>query len=277
MTMTTGAAPRDFAELRSLLIQRRDSLPKRLKQLADFAMSQPDEIALGNLVSVGQMVGVPASTLVRFAKALGFEGFPDLQAVFRERLRGYLPDYDERLSRMREQKQARAGALGLLDGLSQASTSSLSRLQANLKEADVERSVSRLAKADTIYVLGQRRAFPLASYAAYLFSRLRLRSVLIDNLGSLGGETMSFASPHDALFALSFTPYTPLTVELTQQAADRKIPIVAITDSVFSPLAGLTEALFEVAEADYQGFRSTAATTALIMTLAILVAERRSG
>ncbi len=277
MTTTAGTAPRDFADLKFMLMQRRDSFPKRLKQLADFAMRRPDEIALGNLVSIGQMAGVPASTLVRFAKSLGFDGFPELQALFRDQLRDRLPDYDERLRRLREREESRQGTLGLLDDLCEVAAASMAHLQATAEEADFERALARLADAQTIFVLGQRRAFPIASFMAYMLARLRLRSVLVDNVGSFGTETMSFATPRDVLVAVSFTPYTPLTVELAAAAAERGIPIVAVTDSLFSPLASLTDTRFEIVEKDFQGFRSSAATMSLVATLAIAAAERKQG
>ncbi len=178
MTTTAGTAPRDFADLKFMLMQRRDSFPKRLKQLADFAMRRPDEIALGNLVSIGQMAGVPASTLVRFAKSLGFDGFPELQALFRDQLRDRLPDYDERLRRLREREESRQGTLGLLDDLCEVAAASMAHLQATAEEADFERALARLADAQTIFVLGQRRAFPIASFMAYMLARIRCSAPL---------------------------------------------------------------------------------------------------
>ncbi len=57
--------------------------------------------------------------------------------------------------------------------------------------------------------------------------------------------------------------------------ADRGIPLVSITDSAFSPLAECATEWFEVAEADFAGFRSLSATMALAMALTVSVAERR--
>ena len=53
------------------------------------------------------------------------------------------------------------------------------------------------------------------------------------------------------------------------------VPVIAITDSAFSPLARDAEIWFEVAEANFEGFRSLAATLALAMTLTVAVAEKR--
>ena len=86
---------------------------------------------------------------------------------------------------------------------------------------------------------------------------------------------MTFAGPKDAVLAISFTPYASETVALTREAAGRGVPVVAITDSPFSPLAQLAGLWIEVSEANFEGFRSMAATLTLAMTLTVAIAERR--
>ena len=69
--------------------------------------------------------------------------------------------------------------------------------------------------------------------------KLSVRNVLIDAIGGLAQEELGFATKRDAVLAISFTPYASETVALAQAAAARNVPIVAITDSGFSPLASL--------------------------------------
>ncbi len=89
---------------------------------------------------------------------------------------------------------------------------------------------------------------------------------------------IGFASGRDAAIVISFSPYAPTTVEETRALSEQGVPIVAITDSAFSPLAQFARIWFEVAEADFAGFRSLSATMALAMALSVGVAEkRRSG
>jgi DNA-binding MurR/RpiR family transcriptional regulator len=110
---------------------------------------------------------------------------------------------------------------------------------------------------------------------AYAFGKLGIRHVLIDSVGGMAGEVASFAEKEDAIFAISFTPYASETIALAAQAADRGVPIVAATDSPFSPLAQRAGIWFEVVEADVEGFRSLSASFALVTTLTVAVAERR--
>ena len=75
----TGTPPRDFESLKAMRLGNHDSLPPRLVQLAAFALENPDEIALGTAASIAAQAAVQPSTLIRFAKRLGYSGFSDLQ------------------------------------------------------------------------------------------------------------------------------------------------------------------------------------------------------
>ena len=132
-----------------------------------------------------------------------------------------------------------------------------------------------LAKAETIYLVGQRRSFCVSHYLAYALAQLGVRAILVDNVGGIGPDQMARADEKDALIAVSFSPYSPVTIALARQRAQKQTPIVVITDSALSPLAGIADARFEIVESDFGAFRSLAATFCLAMTLAVAVAERR--
>lgn len=267
-------APRDFPTLRALIAARAPSLPRRLTQVATYALDHPDEIAFGTAASVAQHSGVQPSTLVRFSQALGYAGFSDLQDVFRARLRDRVPSYEERLKQLRE--HGGASKLGLLlQGFADAAERSVADLRVKLDPAILDKAVEILAGADTIYLVGLRRSFPITSYMAYAMGKLGVRNVLVDGIAGLGAEQIGFISPRDAVLAISFTPYASETVNLAHAARARHAKVVSITDSIFSPIASIADAWLEIVEADFEGFRSMAATMALAMTLTVAVAGRR--
>ena len=269
------SAPRDFAALRALIVNRAQDLPRRLTQVASYALDNPDEIAFGTAASVAQNAGVQPSTLVRFSQALGYQGFSDLQDVFRSRLRERVPSYDERLAQLREHGLNASKAQALLDGFAEAASRSVAEFQAKADPAAIEKAVEILSGAETIYLAGLRRSFPITSYMAYAMGKLGIRNLLVDGIAGLGAEQTSFISGKDALLAISFTPYASETVALATAAKARGARIVSITDSVFSPIAPVADVWLEVVEANFEGFRSMAATMALAMTLTVAVAGRR--
>jgi DNA-binding MurR/RpiR family transcriptional regulator len=266
--------PRNFEQLKELLLARRDELPRRLVQVADFALENPDDIAFGTVASVAADAKVQPSTLIRFAQTIGYAGFSDLQDVFRSQLKSRWPDYRERLTRLDANEKAESAG-SILNGFAESAIASIERVRNTISAADIDRAAGLLAKADIIYLLGLRRAFPVTAYLAYALGKLGLRAVLADQVGGLAPEQLGRATRRDALVAVSFTPYTPMTVELSRQVAQSKVPVIAITDSPFSPLAPNASVQLEIVEADHAGFRSLSATLCLAMTLAVATGARR--
>jgi DNA-binding MurR/RpiR family transcriptional regulator len=273
---SASAAPPHYEALRAALITRRESMPKRLRQLADFALARPEEIAFGTVATIAGHAGVQPSALVRFAQHMGYAGFSELQQIFRARLREGFPDYRDRLRVLRETTADGTHGTALLDGFLGAAALSLERARGSVEAAALDEAVRVLAGAHTIYLLGARRVFPVAAYLAYAFGQLGIRAYLIDHVAQLGPEQLATATDADAVLAISFTPYASTTVELAATASRRGVPVVAITDSAFSPLVSGSRVWLEVAEADYGAFRSLAASFALAMALAVGTAERRS-
>jgi DNA-binding MurR/RpiR family transcriptional regulator len=266
--------PQDYESLRNLVLEKRSALPKRIAQIAAYALDNPDEIAFGTAASIAASAGVQPSTLIRFAQFLGFDGFTSLQSVFRERMRERTVSYEDRLKALRGGGATQNRAI--FDGFVESATRSLEAVSRSFDDGMLDRAVDILAGAETIYLLARRRSYPITSYMAYALGKLKIRYMQVESAAGFDPEIMSFASPKDALVAISFSPYASATVDHARILAEQGVPVVAITDSAFSPLAQSAKVWFEVAEADCAGFRSLSATMALAMTLAVAVAERRS-
>ncbi|MCV9943521.1 MULTISPECIES: MurR/RpiR family transcriptional regulator [unclassified Rhizobium] len=266
--------PRDFESLRSIIIERKASMPKRLAQVAAFALGNPDEIAFGTTASIAAASDVQPSTLVRLAHHLGYGGFSDLQSIFRERLRDRTLSYEERLVTL-EQASGDDEDANLLSGFIAAASQSVNRLAATVQSDTFTKAVNILASAETIYLIAKRRSYPLTAHMTYAFSKLNIRHQIVASPNGVDPEMVQFATPKDAAIAASFSPYAADSLNQSQELADRGVPVIAITDSAFSPLAACATHWFEVAEADFAGFRSLSASMALTMALPVAIAERR--
>ena len=267
--------PQEFSKLRDLIVEARKSMPKRLAQVAAYTIECPDDIAFGTVSRISEQAAVQPSTLVRFAKALGYQGFSQLQSVFQQRLRDRPNNYEARLQAFDAHASGRSPAMALVEGLSQAAIGSIEKFRERIKLDTLDEAAQILAGAETIYLIGIRRSYPITSYLSYALGTLGIRTVLIGSPNGVDRELLSFAGPRDAALAVSFTPYAPATVEYTRQIAAQKAPLVAVTDSPFSPLVFNARVWFEIVENDFEGFRSLAATMTLAAALAVAVAEQR--
>src|SRR5215204_2486306 len=158
----------DHHELHRLIVSRYNELPPVLKRIAEFAIDHPNDIALKPVTTVAARAGVQPSALVRFAKTLGFEGFSDLKQVLQGRLTERRQSYQDRLGSVAETETLRAGQASdsdaLLKTFAEAGKAALDHLAAETDRARLDQAMALLAKAKSIYILGQRRSFPIAAY-----------------------------------------------------------------------------------------------------------------
>ena len=267
--------PQDFDALRAAILERKGELPKRLTQVAAYALDHPDEIAFGTAASIALSADVQPSTLVRFAQHFGFDGFSGLQLLFRARLRERTSSYEDRLRALEQNSTSLAESTMILNGFIAAAHRSIDAIGTAVDPEAFERAVAILARADTIYLLAKRRSYPISSYMAYAFGKLKVKSQLVGTAAGIDDDLLAMSTPQDAAFAVSFSPYASESAVQARTLAARGVPVVSLTDSAFSPLAECSREWFEVVEADHAGFRSLSASMAFAMALTVSIAEKR--
>jgi DNA-binding MurR/RpiR family transcriptional regulator len=273
-TRTRQATPEPggYDALRAEIARQHSRFSNRLKLIAEFALDYPTEMALGTVAEVAQRANVQPSAIVRFARALGYAGFTDIQQVFRSRLvASVAPSYKERIAGLRrdgrfhDTKTPRA----VLARFTSEGTLALDMLQESVSEKDLSRAITIIGSALTIYVLGLGGSFPVAAHLTYVLRKLGRRVVLLDGLGSALGEQASSATPRDALIAISFKAYNPDTRRLFPELVARKVPAVVITDSLLSPLVQGAKVVFEIPDMPEAALRTMVAPMCLVQSIAV--------
>lgn len=267
----TAAAPASVDEFRDRLAAITTDLPRRLRQCADFIAANSDRIAVSTVAELAAGADVPPSALMRFCQIMGFSGFSEMQKLFRE---AYAPGWPDYSTRLRNLKDGGAGSpTALLAEFVEAGRLSLEALAKTVDEGALAQAVALLAKAGTVHIVGYRRAFPVASYLAYVFGKMSVPSMLHDGVGKLDHR---FAlRDGDAVLAITFAPYGEETLALAQEARDRGLIVVGITDRITSPLARMADTIVTVPEVDFGAFRSLSATIALALSLAVAVGSAK--
>ena len=261
-----------YDELRGAIAQRHRALSGRLQQIAEFVLDHPTEVALGTVAEVAGRSGVPPSAIVRFAHALGFGGFTEMQQVFRSRLvAGVAPSYKARLARMKHEEKSILGrkpaaVLGRFVAEAQSALVTLSQ-SAHARELDAATAI--LAKARDIYLLGLGGSFPVATHLAYVLRKLGRRVMLLDGIGGSIHEQSHPAGPEDALVAISFRNYYPDTARLFPELVARNVPAISITDSLLSPIVEGASVVFEIQDMPEPALRTLVAPMCLVQALAI--------
>ena len=270
--MNKAATAMSYDELRGAIAQRHRALSGRLQQIAEFVLDHPTEVALGTVAEVAERSGVPPSAIVRFAHALGFGGFTQMQQVFRSRLvAGVAPSYNARLARMKHEERSILGRkpAAVLGRFVAEAQSALLALSQSAHARELEAATGILAKARDIYLLGLGGSFPVATHLAYVLRKLGRRVVLLDGIGGSIHEQSHPATSEDALVAISFRNYYPDTARLFPELVARRVPAISITDSLLSPIVEGATVVFEIQDMPEPALRTLVAPMCLVQALAI--------
>ena len=265
--------PTTAEELRALILQRHASMSKRLKQIARYVLDEPNAVALETLAVLAERSGVQPSAIVRFAKSFGFDGATQMQRLFRDGLlaRNASLDYSDRVREFTRSVEGRVAGdpAQVLSEFVEGNLLALTNLRGATEAKDLAAAVKLIAQADTVYVCGFRRSFPVAAYLAYSLHQVDKKTVFIDSVGGMTRQQVHSIGKDDLLIAVSYHPYAEEAVQLIDSAVDRRCRVLTISDSLVSPVAKPATLVLQVREAEVHKFRSLSASMCLAQALVI--------
>lgn len=263
-------APADLDTLKELIAKRYDSLSGRLQQVADFVTDQPMLVAVETMATIAKQANVPLSTLSRFSNAMGFDGFTSMQVLFRDQYLNRPRDYKERVRKAREMEDVpHDSPQAIFQDFGHANIEALEQLQVSVSPQKLERAVALMDGAETIYIQGTRRAYPVAFYLWYALMKSDKSVVLLDDHGGMLSPLTRRMNEKDVLFAITFNPYAEETSQLIDDACKKNVPIVCITDNQMTPHGSKMDVCFEVQEGELMGFRSLSSSMYLAQAIAV--------
>ncbi|MCM0648515.1 MurR/RpiR family transcriptional regulator [Clostridium swellfunianum] len=207
-------------------------LSKGQKLIAEYILKHYDKAAFMTAAKLGISVGVSESTVVRFANELGFSGYPKLQKALQELIKTRLTTV-QRLELSNDFISEESALKGVLK-------SDMENIRATLEkinQKNFEEVVNSIFGAKKIYVIGLRSSTALAEFLGFYLN------LILDNVKIVGYgisdifEQIINISEDDLLIGIGFPRYSSRTVEALNFAQSRGAKVVALTDSLLSPLA----------------------------------------
>ncbi|MFT3791479.1 MAG: MurR/RpiR family transcriptional regulator [Rudaea sp.] len=268
-----NSAPASAEELRQAILGRYKTLSKRLQQIARYVLDEPNAVALETLAVLAERTGVQPSAIVRFAKSFGFDGAAQMQRIFRNGLLssnaslGY-GDRVREFSRTVDGKRVNAPAQVLAEFI-EGNVMALQHLEEIVDKAAFAKAVDLVAQADTVYVAGFRRSYPVAAYLAYSLHQVDKRAVLIDGVGGMTRQQFHGLTRNDLLLVVSYHPYAEEAIHLIEGAVEKRCKVLSISDSLVGPIAQPATQVLQVREAEIRKFRSLSASMCLAQALVI--------
>lgn len=258
-----------MSEVAERIARSRDLLSPAERQVAEVVLRQPEGVAFGTVAEVAAVADTSGATVVRLATRLGYQGFSDLQASVRDAIGARLRPAVERI-----RSEVTPDVLG---STLAAELENVRRTLAAVDPVAFERAVDLLADAarpvrvlagDAQAGIGTMLATDLGILRPDVAEAQGSPAAVVRRLAPLAG------GPAPVVMAIDLRRYERGVVDAARQAVADGAALVAVTDSLLSPLAAAAEVTFTVAAEGAGPYDSHVGTLALVNALVTGVAGR---
>lgn len=210
----------------------RKEFSKGQRRIAAYIEEHYDEAAFMTAASIGEIVGVSESTVVRFATQIGYKGYPSLQKAMQEMIRDKLNSV--------QRIEVTTGRIGQNDVVESVLNQDIDKIKRTIDEVsrdDFRRTVQAVINADNIYVFGVKSASYIANFFAYYLDLIFGNVHFINSTSKTTTyEKLFRICDKDVMIGISFPRYSAMAVDAMNFAHARGAEVIAVTDSMISPL-----------------------------------------
>jgi DNA-binding MurR/RpiR family transcriptional regulator len=212
--------------------QNYKTMSKSHKKLATFVLDQYDNAAFMTAAKLAKTVGVSEATVVRFAYALGYEGYPEFQEALAEWVKSKLNSVQKIGAKYGNSTQQE-----IISSVLGADIEKIDDTVENLDSQAFEMAVDSILVAKRVYIIGIRSCKPLAEFLQFYLNMVRDDVILIDSTSTSEiFEQMLRINENDVVIGISFPRYSMRTLKALEMANDKNAKVITITDSIHSPM-----------------------------------------
>ena len=209
-----------------------NKMSKSHKKIATFIIDHYEQAAFMTAAKLGKTVGISESTVVRFAYALDYEGYPEFQEALAEWVKDKLNSV--------QKIGAKYGKSTQSEILTSVLNADIEKIDDTIEHVDpqaFEAAVDIILNAKHVYIIGLRSCKPLAEFLHFYLNMIRSDVVLLDSTStSETFEQMLRIDEKDAIIGISFPRYSMRTLKAMEMANDRNANVITITDTIHSPM-----------------------------------------
>lgn len=216
----------------SRINEKFNKMSKGHKKIASFIIDHYEQAAFMTAAKLGSTVGISESTVVRFAYALGYVGYPEFQEDLADWVKNKLNSVQKIGTKYGKSTQSEI--------LTSVLTADMDKISDTIEHVDphaFETAVDTILAAKTIYIIGIRSCDPLARFLQFYLNMIRGNVYLLNSTSTTEiFEQMIRIDEKDAIIGISFPRYSMRTLKALEFANDRNAKVITITDTIHSPM-----------------------------------------
>ncbi|NOC93601.1 MurR/RpiR family transcriptional regulator [Ruegeria sp. HKCCD6604] len=243
-----------------------DALTPEAQKAARYVLENPTDVGVSTVREIAEAAKVKPNTFVRMARQVGFEGYEDFRAPFREAIRRGNVSFPDRARWL--QDIGKSGELGgLYADMVGAAIRNIEETFAGIDAATLKAAAEDIWNCRQIFTLGVGVNNSNARNFTYLASTGMKQFHAIPRPGSTPVDDLAWADEQDVLIAITCHPYRTEVIEAIKLARQQGLTVIGISDSPASPVILNAHHGFVVAADTPQFFPSSVSTIALLETL----------
>ena len=243
-----------------------DALTPEAQKAARYVLENPADVGVSTVREIAEAANVKPNTFVRMARQVGFDGYEDFRAPFREAIRQGAASFPDRARWLQDIRKS--GDLGgLYADMAEGAMRNLEETFAGIDAERLKAAAEAIWHSRQVFVLGVGVNNANARNFTYLASTGMTRFHAIPRPGSTPADDLAWADERDVLIAMTCRPYRAEVVSALDVAAEQGLTIVGLSDSPASPVIRAADHGFVVAADTPQFFPSSVSTIAVLETL----------
>ena len=248
------------------LTEEWDALTPEAQKAARYVLENPADVGVSTVREIAEAARVKPNTFVRMARQVGFEGYEDFRAPFRDAIRKGAVSFPDRARWLQDIRKS--GDLGgLYADMAEGAMRNLEETFAGIDAERLKAAAEAIWHSRQVFVLGVGVNNANARNFTYLASTGMTRFHAIPRPGSTPADDLAWADERDVLIAMTCRPYRAEVVSALDVAAEQGLTIVGLSDSPASPVIRAADHGFVVAADTPQFFPSSVSTIAVLETL----------
>lgn len=254
------------SEVLDRLTEEWDALTPEAQKAARYVLENPNDVGVSTVREIAEAANVKPNTFVRMARQVGFEGYEDFRAPFREAIRNGAVSFPDRARWLQDIRKS--GDLGgLYADMVEGAIGNLEDTFASIDAEALQAAAEAIWAARQVFTLGVGVNHANARSFTYLASTGMVQFQAIPRPGSTPIDDLAWADSRDVLIAMSMHPYRTEVIDAIDVAREQGVTVIGLSDSPASPILRAADHGFVVAVDTPQFFPSSVSTIALLETL----------
>lgn len=243
-----------------------DALTPEAQKAARYVLENPNDVGVSTVREIAEAAKVKPNTFVRMARQVGFDGYEDFRAPFRDAIRKGAVSFPDRARWLQDIR--RSGDLGgLYADMVEAAIRNVVDTFASVDAEAMKAAAEAIWASRQVFTLGVGVNNANARNFTYLASTGMTLFHAIPRPGSTPVDDLAWADNRDVLIAMSMRPYRTEVIAALEVAREQGLTIIGLSDSPASPIIRAANHGFVVGVDTPQFFPSSVSTIALLETL----------